>query len=300
MSFSPNKVIKLRFELANKNFASNPDKNVLEISGLRVRAEIKKVGQFGQGVRAVIRVYGLLASDIADLSMLTFALMTTAKNHVSVLVGEEGDEALTEVFYGDIIQAFPDFKSMPEVPMTIEAIPSYVPRLEKAEPLSFPDQCDVSVAMKQIAGAMGLGFEDYGVNEKLSASYFPGTLWNQAVDIAKAADIIMHSDGRTLSIAKNGGAFVHEDGTVDVPLITKDSGLVGYPSLNQVGIAFQTEYNPAIKFYGRIKMQQDLAICNGEWIVISLDYILESEMPGGAWYCNVVTARWGIGPTNPN
>lgn len=300
MSFSPNKVIKLRFELANKNFASNPDKNVLEISGLRVRANIKMVGQFSQGVRAHIQVYGLLASDIADLVMLNFALMTVGKNHVSVMVGEEGDETLTEVFYGDITNSTFNATGVPEALLDILAIPSYVPRLEKAPPLSFPDQCDVSVAMKQIADAMGLGFDDFGVKQKLSSSYFPGTLWNQADAIARTADIIMHSDGRTLSIANNGGSFVREDGMQEVPLITKDSGLVGYPMINQVGIAFQTEYNPAIKFYGRIKMQQDLEICNGEWIVIGLEYLLESEMPDGKWFCNVTTARWGIGPTNPN
>lgn len=290
------KIINLRFELVNKNFASSPGKNVLEISGLRVRAEIKKVGQFGQGVRATLRVYGMLESDMADLSMLAFGQLTAARNRVTILVGEEGDAALTEVFYGDIIQAFPDFKSMPEAPMVIEAMPSYVERLAKAEPISFPEDCEVKVAIAKIAELMGLAFMDYGVTEKLSSSYYPGTLYQQAQNIASHANIIMYNDGRTISIAPKWGSFVK--GEQEVPLITKDSGLVGYPSWNQMGIMFQTQFNPAIKFYGRIKMEQDLEIANGVWVVLSLDYLLESELPNGAWFCNVVTGRFGIGSTN--
>ena len=72
-----------------------------------------------------------------------------------------------------------------------------------------------------------------------------------------------------------------------IPEISAQSGLVGYPTFDGIGVNFQTLFNPAITFGGSVKLTTDVKAAEGEWIVVSVAHRLESEKPGGAWFSTV-------------
>jgi hypothetical protein len=68
-----------------------------------------------------------------------------------------------------------------------------------------------------------------------------------------------------------------------IPLISPDTGMVGYPTLSARGIIVTTYFNPSISFGKNIKLQSSLELANGEWNVNSLVHTLEAEIPKGQW-----------------
>jgi hypothetical protein len=90
-----------------------------------------------------------------------------------------------------------------------------------------------------------------------------------------------------------------------VPVFTKDTGLVGYPTFDNVGIAITVFYNPGVTFGGavQIEMTNELSIRtkaniattpteSGDtimtsWWVNGISIYLESEKPNGAWFMDI-------------
>jgi hypothetical protein len=130
---------------------------------------------------------------------------------------------------------------------------------------------------------MGLAFENSGVTGKLSNPYFPGSARSQAQACARAAGISMIIDNGKLAIWPKNGS---RNGAV--PLISPQTGMIGYPSYTALGIMLKTLFNPSIGFGGKIKVQSELPAACGEWAVYSLDHDLEAMMPNGRWFSTVM------------
>ena len=72
-----------------------------------------------------------------------------------------------------------------------------------------------------------------------------------------------------------------------MPFICANSGLVGYPGFDGVGVTFKILFNPAVLFGGRVKLETDIVRAAGVWVVSSVAHNLESEKPDGAWFSTI-------------
>lgn len=271
--------IDLTFRLGEGSFGGDGS-NTVKVTGLRCTASISKAG--GVSMTALqLRVYGLPLTLMNRLTTLGKQLTAGRNNTVTVEAGSD-DTGMAVVFIGTIHQAWADLNSAPDAVFTVEAYTSLLDALRPLPPTSFNGSADVATILSGLAQQMGYAFENNGVSVQLAYPYFPGTGRDQAMAAAHAANINILFDDSTLAIwpknGKRGGAAV---------LLSKDTGMVGYPTWTANGLVITSEFNPSITFGGTIHVQSIITPACGDWTVFKVDHDLESEMPGGKWFTRV-------------
>lgn len=275
-SFSNKKQLKLVITLGTGKFGSS-DNNQITLQGFRTCIEIDKAGGVQMSTLRA-RVYGVQQNDMNSVTTLQWKPQTVLKNTVEVYAIDGDSETL--VFAGIIVNAWGDYNSMPDVFLQIQAQSAYYFQLIASKPKSFKGQIGVAVIMKQLADEMGYVFENNGVTTQLPDVYLADTALEQAKTLAQMANCSLYIDDKVLAIAP----LNEPRKTQIIPVISKDTGLVGYPTFDGVGVNFTTLFNAAYSFGGLIRLDTDIKQAAGEWVIASLAHKLESEKPGGAWF----------------
>lgn len=278
LSFENKKQLKFVITLGTGKFGST-DYDTITLQGFRAVAEIDKAGGVQMSTLRA-KIYGVKQADMNSITTLQWKPNFFIPNTVEVYAID--GQAETLVFAGNIVNAWGDYGGLPDVFLHIQAQAAYFNQLKAVTPLSIKGGIDVSVVMARIAKDMGLAFENNNVHTMITDAYVANTLTEQAKDLARACNFSLYIDDKTLAITNK---YAPRQG--DIPLISKNSGMVGYPTFDGVGIGFQTLFNPAIIFGGSVKIETDLPQAAGEWIVVSISHKLESEKPGGLWHSNV-------------
>lgn len=285
MSFTE-KFINVQFTLANGSFGKGKN-NQATVTGYRVTAQILNAGGPTQSTMS-LAIYGLPLDLMNQLSTVGNQAFKMYKNSITVEAGDVGSDA-TLVFAGDIINAFVDANAMPQVCFRVYAAPGRYYAMKPATALSIQGSADAAGLMQNLASQMEFGFENAGVNVRLSNPYFSGSLWTQALSIAKNGGFDMAVDRGTMVIVP---ADKTRDGTF---LISPQTGMAGYPSFNQANVVVTALFNPAVKYLGEIEIQSDLTAACGKWKVNRLEYQLEALVPNGRWF--MIAEGVYIGPT---
>lgn len=275
MTFSQ-KLINVQLNLANGSFGKNGD-NTATITGHRVSFVGTYAGGFSQS-QAAISIWGLPLSLMNQMSTVGNQLNQQNKNNVAVFAGESQDN-MSVVFEGTIVNAFVDANNMPDVAFRIIAAPGPYHAVTPATPISIKGSADAASLVKQIAGKLGLGFENVGVNTKLANPYFAGSPWTQLQRIAKHCGFDWTIERGTLAIVKPGQSRKNSE-----IVISPQTGMVGYPAFNQATVIVRALFNPAVKHYADITVKSDLTSANGKWRVRQYDLELESMIPEGRWF----------------
>lgn len=265
-------------------------------SGLRMSARImnagKSAGDGGEaaaGASLALKIYGMTLSQMNQLATLGMVYAQIRQNKVTVLAGDVS-APLAIAFIGSVQQAWIDFSAMPDVAFHVSALALGAESVLPADPTSIKQGVDVASLMEGFAKQMNLTFENNGVDAKLPASYFYGSPASQASACAAAAGISWFVDRGVLAIWPKGKS---RGGTV--PLISKKTGLVGYPAFTSYGLALRTVFNPDLRFQAQVKVQTDLDKENaplginsvGNWTIYTLDHDIESMVPNGKWFTDI-------------
>lgn len=277
-SFDNKKQLRFVVTLGTGKFGSS-NNDAITLQGFRATADIDKAGGMMMGTLRA-KIYGVKQADMNSVTTLQWKTGTLIPNTVEVYAIDGPAETL--VFAGNIVNAWADYQSMPDVFLHIQAQSAFFNALKAIPPRSFKGGVDVASVMAQIARDLGYTFENNGVTTRLVDVYLPNTGMEQAKDLARAAGCDLYLDDKILAITPP-----NVPRRVVIPLISPASGLVGYPTFDGVGVNFQTLFNPAITFGGSIKLETDVQQAAGEWVVTSVGHRLESEKPGGAWFSNV-------------
>lgn len=277
MTFAKKK-IDVIIEMQNGQFAGGGNSHTA--TGLRTSCTIEVFGG-PQQANARIAIWGIPLSIMNQMSVVGPKFLYTMQNSVTVLAGDEGG-SMEIVFQGGIYSAMVDASAMPQVAFLIEAKPGYKGQIDSTKPLSIKGSADVSVMMGQIAGQLGMTFENNNVTTKMANPYYPGSLVQQASAIARDAGISWIMEKNTLAINNPGEPRQGED-----VLISPETGLVGYPMFNQTQIVLKSYLNTKVKYNGPIQVKSDIEPANGKWIVNGLRYEIESEMPRGKWFMDI-------------
>lgn len=276
------KLLRATFALqGSKSFGGSG--NTVTLDGLRMSALITWMGVNGIASDLQLRVWGMDIGQMNALSTLGLPLPARGDNFVVLEAGTSAT-GLSKIFEGAIYAAWADFQSMPDVVFNVHALTGGVEAVKPTPPLSYDGGIDIATVMADIAKTAGLQFENNGVSGvMLHDPYFPGTAVEQARRAATAANIFFTIDRGTLAVWPNGGAR----GGTNVPLVSRDTGMKGYPTYTGGGITVETLFNPSIIYGGKIVVESDLPAANGEWVVYGLIHNLESQLPGGQWISRV-------------
>lgn len=287
MSFVQRK-INVTFTLGQGSFGGS-GANTTKLSGLRVTAKIVKAG--GPSMSTLqMEVYGMKLEDMNQLSTLGMVAQLVRRNTVLVEAGDD-KSGMGTVFLGTITNAWADMQSAPDVPFRVEAHTGLIEAVSTAPPSSFSGAASVATIMSGLAGQMGLSFENGGVTTKLQNPYFYGSPREQVKACADAAACEWIIDNGKLAIWPRGGS---RDG--EIPFLSKDTGMVLYPSFTSQGISVRCVFNPNIGYGGKVKVQSILTPANGEWVIFGLAHDLDANMPKGPWFTTINAVRPGLGP----
>ncbi len=278
-SFDNKKELRFAITLGTGQFGSGGG-NRITLQGYRATADIDKSGGVQMSTLRA-KIYGVKQQDMNSITTLQWKPGSLIPNTVEVYAIDGTAETL--VYGGNIVNAWADYQGMPDVFLHIQAMSAMFNQLKPVPPRSFKGQIDVASVMRQIAVDMGYTFENGGVDIKLSDVYLANTGLAQAQELAQMAGVAFYIDDKSLAITPSPN--IPRGGVI--PAISPQSGLVGYPTFDGVGVNFQTFFNPAVNFGGSIKLISDVKQAAGEWVVTSLAHRLESEKPGGAWFSTI-------------
>lgn len=214
-------------------------------------------------------------------------LVVNLGNTIKILAGDD-EHGMALVYGGTVSNAWPDFAGAPDVAFCVSAFGALDVAMMSIPPGSYSGGADVATIMGNLAKQMGKQFENGGVSVQLDNPYFPGSAYEQAERCAKAADINLTLDDGTLAIWPKGSS---RGGLI--PLISPETGMVGYPVPNQIGVDVRTLFNPSVRMGGLVEIKSSLTPACGKWQVSALYHDLESETPNGQWFSRLSCLRPG-------
>jgi hypothetical protein len=261
---------RLRFTIT----LANGDRLTLE--GFRAAADIEKAGGMQMGTLRA-RIYGVSMSDMNAVTTLQWRPDFTRPNTIEVVAIDGDSETL--VFAGNIVNAWGDYRGMPDVFLHVQAQAAYFHQQRPIPPFSVSGGIDCALVMKRIADGLGLAFENNNVNVTITDIYLAGNLVDQAREVSLAGDFDYYIDDKVLAITNR-----YEPRVDYVAEISPESGLVGYPTFDSIGVTIEALFNPAVTFGGKVNLRTDIARASGSWTVVSLSHHLEAEKPNGAWH----------------
>lgn len=273
------RVLTVTFTLGAGTFAESGTDTVT-VSGLRATATISRNGGLSPS-HLSLRINGMALSVMNQLTQLGQPIAFVSQNYVTVQAGDAVN-GMTTVFTGQSLGTWVDASGAPDVALVCEAIEGQYNAIAPANPTSYEGPVSVVTILQSIAGQLGLTLEPNGVNVTLTNPYLPGTLVDQARGVAQAANINIAFDFATNALAiwpKYGSRS-----TPAPPLVSAETGMVGYPVHTQFGISVQTIFNPNIQAGGQIQVQSVLAPANGLWATYAVTHDLASELADGPWF----------------
>lgn len=265
--------------------------NTLNIQNIRSVASIQSVigGDTAFGGRALLQLWGMKPSDMAQLSTLGFDQAKINKNKITVFAYDEGNSAnAVQVFSGGIFVAHINYNAMPDVSLTLECYASINQQTQMVPGTSVQGSGDVATMLQGICAACNppVTFVNNGVSAQLANPAHAGSPAQQISEICTAAGICYTLQDDTLTIWP-------KDANVDGVTVTTgpDNGMVGYPEYTQIGIDVTMEFNPDVQLGRQLQIQQarsgnppPVPGVPGTFFINVVEHELSSEMPGGPWF----------------
>lgn len=267
--------------------------NTLNLDGLRSVASIQSVigGDTAFGGRALLQIWGMKPSDMAQLSTLGFDQAKINKNKITVFAydidarGKKVNEV--EVFSGGIFVAHINYNAMPDVSLELECYASIGQQTQMVPGTSVAGNGDVAAMLRGICAACDppVTFIDKGISAQLANPAHAGSPSQQIADICTAAGICYTLQGDTLTVWPKST-------NVDGVTVTTgpDNGMVGYPEYTQIGIDVTMEFNPDVQLGRQLEIKKASGnpppvpgVPGAFWINV-VAHELSCEMPGGPWF----------------
>lgn len=282
------KTVRITIQLRKGEFDNGG--NTVIIEGLPVSVTVTKQGGEAKN-KASVTVDNLKLETATQLTTLAFKRLETYNNVIQIDAGSQGAE-LSTIFIGEITSAVP-VMSDSKLSLKIEALAGYYPALIPSTPTSVQENTTVEKLMKQFADEAGYSFENKGITASIANSVFVGSPVEKAKTLARQADVDLLIDDNKFTIQPFEAP---KDG--QIPLLSKNTGLIGYPSFSNEGINCKSVFNDKLKVGSYFKLESVLPHASGEWQITKVEHRLEAYTPNsGTWESDVTGVLPG-GNTN--
>ena len=282
------KTVRITIQLRKGEFDGGG--NTVIIEGLPVSVTVTKQGGEAKN-KASVTVDNLKLETATQLTTLAFKRLETYNNVIQIDAGSQGAE-LSTIFIGEITSAVP-VMSDSKLSLKIEALAGYYPALIPSTPTSVQENTTVEKLMKQFADEAGYSFENKGITASVANSVFVGSPIAKAKTLARQADVDLLIDDNKFTIQPFEAP---KEG--QIPLLSKGTGLIGYPSFSNEGINCKSVFNDKLKVGSYFKLESVLPHASGEWQITKVEHRLEAYTPNsGTWESDVTGVLPG-GNTN--
>ena len=261
--------------------------NTKTIEGLACDVSVTKPG-LPEKNSASVKIWGLKYEDMAQLNMLAFKPLESQHNLISIKAGEQGQN-LSLVFAGEITSAFADFNAAPDVCMEFESDSGSYPHQIATPTTTVNGEAQADKLFTQFAAEAGYTYKNEGVTASVQNAWFPGSPIDKMGKLARDIGCELLIDDGAVVVMPAGQARAG-----NAALLSKDTGLIGYPTFNQDGIVCKCIYNPGLQYGGLIKVESRVPRAAGVWKITKLSHSLSAYNPqGGPWESEVEAAHAG-------
>lgn len=231
---------------------------------------------------ADVQICGLSLDVMGRLTTLAFKPLNRRWNAISIAAGEQGTE-LSTIFQGEITVAFADLNGSRPV-LKIQAQTSAYNVLKTTPQIAVTGEQSVDELMQTLCQDCDKHFVNDGVNASLSNTVLTGDPVSKMRQISDqiGADLLIDDD--KVVLLPKGGVRT-ESG---IPVISVESGMVGYPTFTNTGVEVQTFFRPDLRIGGSFRLESIVPSATGVWKIVRLAHELSAHNPnGGAWRTSV-------------
>lgn len=286
MSSLADRQLRVTLILAGGNTSfPGTNSNTLVLTNLRVAAKVQSVARLA--TQCELKIYGMTAADMNALTV-AWANPPVVLDH-QVIVEANGGNGWTQVFRGTIIEAQPQFNAAPDVYFSVLGRTGYFQQINAAPPTSYKGGTSISQIIKTLAGQMGFNFTDGGTTGVLNNPYLAGTLFDQMRKACGDTNTDFYVLGDTILICDSQQP--NQRATQPAVVLSKDSGLIGYPVYDRAGLEVTAIFDPAFLCGTAIQIESSIPSATGRWYPYSLGHDLESRAPRGNWLSRMKCLR---------
>lgn len=238
--------------------------------------------------RANVQIFGLSEAKLAQLTLLSFDGLSLRPNRIQIMAGDS-ESGMSICFEGEITNSAPDFNAAPSPVLNIEAITAAYPKLLPQSPVSISGSQAVEDLMESLASEAGLTFRNEGISTSLSNCTING-------DPISKMQWVSDTIGADLIFDDKEVILVPRDGTrgqlLTVTAINPQTGQIGYPSFDSMGIRCSCFFRPDLMVAGYCRIESSLPRASGVWKIYSVDHDLSANLPSGGPWTSTISGTW--------
>lgn len=263
------------------------DGEQMSFPGFATTVHIQKQGA-PELPRANVQIFGLSEAKLAQLTLLSFDGLSLRPNRIQIMAGDS-ESGMSICFEGEITNSAPDFNAAPSPVLNIEAITAAYPKLLPQSPVSISGSQAVEDLMESLASEAGLTFRNEGVSTSLSNCTING-------DPISKMQWVADTIGADLIFDDKEVILVPRDGTrgqlLTVTAINPQTGQIGYPSFDSMGIRCSCFFRPDLMVAGYCRIESSLPRASGVWKIYSVDHDLSANLPSGGPWTSTIAGTW--------
>lgn len=247
------------------------------------RASVRAQAVARLSTKAELRVYGMLPADM-DALTITWSQAPVVLDNIVIVEADNGD-GYVKVFEGTMIEAQPNYQSLPDVSFDVLAMTGYYQKINPVPPTSYQAATDIDTVASYLAEQMGFSYTNGGATGVFAeGSYFWGTYWDQLAQACQATSNDFYVFGDRLFLTAAGRPLNDQPAVV----LTPDTGLIGYPMFERSGLRVNAIFDPALSCGVPIDISGSVPAATGRWYPYQLHYALDARMPRGQWAASMM------------
>ena len=257
-------------------------KRTLVYEGVETHVQIEKPGEPDQN-KATVEMYNLSMDAMRDMTTLSFRPLQTKKNLIVIFAGDETN-GMSQCFAGEIDTAYADFSGAPTIKMHIEAAAGSYPSLKASPPIAVKGAQSAASLIEQFAKESGYSFLNNGVTASVKNAVLNGSPVQKMRTVAGMVGCELLIDDNVVKIQPFDKGL--DEG--NAVLMSKDSGMLGYPTFTSEGIKLRALYNPDLQLGGMIEVDTVVPGAKGSWKITKLSHsLVANAVSAGDWFSEV-------------
>lgn len=263
--------LKFQFGLSSGQF-NDEGANILTLENVKAEVQVAAFGGLSANTLDA-KIYGMSLKNMGLIGYKGVQYGVVTQNSVKVWAED------VALFSGTIGWAYVDANQMPDAPLIIQASTTGYAQSEPVVDFSQKGIVKIADIITAMANYIKLTVVIHAdVNGVEKDPHYTGNTIDQIRTCAR-------NNGLLIDI-RLGAIFVWPEGKpVDnnVPYVSKETGLLGYPRFDGWGLEFTTMFSPLLIQGRDVQVQTDLPNASGVYNINSAVHHLSSWIEGGPW-----------------
>lgn len=254
----------------------------LSYDGVETHVSIDKPGEPDQN-KATVELYNISMDAMRDITTLAFKPLQSKNNQIAIFAGDDLD-GMSQCFAGEIQTAYADFGGAPTIKMHIEAAAGSYPALKASPPIAVDGTQSAASLIETFAKESGYTFQNNGVTAQVKNAVLNGSPIQKARTVANMVGCELIIDDNVFKIQPFDKGL--NEGSA--ALMSKDSGMLGYPTFTNDGIKLRCLYNPDLQLGGMVEVKSIVPGAEGTWKITKLTHSLVANANSpGDWFSEI-------------